>query len=360
MFQTLRLANRTGFEWLAAMPAFLVLIFVILLNTSHATHAQLLKLGENVWDGYFQLRSDPVAPVCDLNADIDSQLAVLIAESAVVAEEDEWDLFDEDPEPIDENVLRQSLANAHAVCESKHQTYTNTVDRITPAVRAFRAVELSVSDFGEFGLHAQRIMLAILVLICGMTALFRRHHIALRPMETVMDYRVASFAQMIASGILFYSVYSFKNVVFSAGIEVTVEHGFLHYLWIVGFGAVLLLSMYQFVVIPKDAKPGGSFMKAQLAVPLYATMCIISGSYFIFNGHAAGIGIYLNQMMELSQLFLNVGLYVWIGMLVKRTKLAQAVFNIFRPWNMPPECWRLSLLLLPLCPPLIQARRVFL
>jgi TRAP-type C4-dicarboxylate transport system permease large subunit len=97
------------------------------------------------------------------------------------------------------------------------------------------------------------------------------------------------------------------------------------------------LSVYQFVVVPKDAKPGGSFIKAQLAVPIYATMCIISGTYFIANGHMAGIGIYLNQMMELSQLFLNVGLYVWIGMLLKRTQMAQAVFNIFRPWNFPPE-----------------------
>jgi TRAP-type C4-dicarboxylate transport system permease large subunit len=337
MIQTLRLANRTGFEWLAAMPAFLVLIFVILLNTSHATHAQLLKLGENIWDGYFQLRSDPVQPSCIIDSDIDAQLALLIAESAIVDEEDEWDFFDEDPEPVDEGVLRQSLMNAQAVCATKHQTYESTIDRVTPAVKAFRAVELAVADFGEFGLHAQRIMLAVLVLICGMTALFRRHHIALRPMETVMDYRVASFAQMLASGILFYSVYSFKNVVFNAGVEVTAEHGFLHYLWIIGFGAVLLLSIYQFIFIPKEAKPGGSFMKAQLAVPLYATMCIISGTYFIANGHAAGIGIYLNQMMELSQLFLGVGLYVWIGMLVKRTKMAQAVFDVFRPWHLPPE-----------------------
>lgn len=337
MFQNFRLANRTGFEWLAAMPAFLVLIFVILLNTSHATHGQLLKLGENVWDGYFQLRTDPTPPTCDINADIDSQLATLMAESVAVAEEDEWDLFDDDPAPVDESVMRESLINAHALCETNHQTYASTVDRITPAVKMFRSVELAVSEFGEFGLHAQRIMLAVLVLICGMTALFRRHHIALRPMETVMDYRVASFAQMVASGILFYSVYSFKDVVFNAGVVVTAEHGFLHYLWIMGFGAVLLLSMYQFIVIPKDAKPGGSFLKAQLAVPLYATMCLISGTYFIVNGHAAGIGIYLNQMMELSQLFLNVGLYVWIGMLVKRTQMAQAVFNVFRPWKMPPE-----------------------
>ena len=337
MIQTLRLANRTGFEWLAAMPAFLVLIFVIFFNTSHTTHAQLLKLGENVWDGYFLLRADPVQPSCEINGDIDSQLARLIAENAEPADEDEWDLFDEDPEPIDDAVLRQSLVNAQAVCETKHQTYEQTVDRITPAVKIFRAIELGVADFGEFGLHAQRIMLAVLVLICGMTALFRRHHIALRPMETVMDYRVAAFAQLIASGILLFSVYSFKEVVFNAGVTVSAEHGFLHYLWILGFASIFLLSVYQFVVVPKDAKPGGSFIKAQLAVPIYATMCIISGTYFIANGHMAGIGIYLNQMMELSQLFLNVGLYVWIGMLLKRTQMAQAVFNIFRPWNFPPE-----------------------
>ena len=337
MNQTLRLANRTGFEWLAAMPAFLVLIFVILLNTSHATHAQLLKLGENVWDGYFLLRADPVQPSCEINGDIDAQLTRLIAENAAPAEEDEWDLFDEDPEPIDEGLLRQSLINAKAVCQTKHQTFEDTVDRITPAVKVFRTIELSVAEFGEFGLHAQRIMLAVLVLICGMTALFRRHHIALRPMETVMDYRVAASAQVLAGGILFFSVYSFKEVVFNAGVAVSAEHGFLHHLWIAGFAAFFLLSAYQFVVVPKDAKPGGSFLKAQLAVPIYASMCIISGIYFFSNGHVAGIGIYLNQMMELSQLFLNVGLYVWIGMLVKRTKMAQAVFDVFRPWNLPPE-----------------------
>jgi phosphatidylserine/phosphatidylglycerophosphate/cardiolipin synthase-like enzyme len=140
MISSLRLANRTGYEWLAAMPAFLVLVFVIILNTSHATHAQLLKLGENIWDGYFQLRADPVQPSCDINQDIEAQLAILVAEAAAPAVEDEWDLFGDDPEPVDENVLRQSLMNAQAVCQTKHQTYEDTVDRITPAVKVFRTI----------------------------------------------------------------------------------------------------------------------------------------------------------------------------------------------------------------------------
>jgi hypothetical protein len=41
---------------------------------------------------------------------------------------------------VDENVLRQSLMNAQAVCQTKHQTYEDTVDRITPAVKVFRTI----------------------------------------------------------------------------------------------------------------------------------------------------------------------------------------------------------------------------
>ncbi|MEC7376546.1 MAG: TRAP transporter large permease subunit, partial [Pseudomonadota bacterium] len=61
------------------------------------------------------------------------------------------------------------------------------------------------------------------------------------------------------------------------------------------------------------------------------------GTYFALIGHASGIGIYLGKMMELSDMFLNVGLYVWVGMMLKQTRLATLVFNVFRPWRMPPE-----------------------
>lgn len=331
MEQTLRVGNRTLYEWVAALPAFIVLILVITLNTSGALHAQLLRLGETMWAGYFQLRIDPVAPSCNRTMDIDTELARLVAQSKAA---DDLDLLAED---VDEGALRQSLLSAQAQCAERFAQYEDASKRLTFGVKVFRAIELSVAQFGEFGLVAQRIMLAVLVLICGLTALFRRHHIALRPMETEMDHRVAAIGQAIASGILFYSVYSFKEVAFNSGVAVSGQHAALHYLWILGFAAILILSIYQLLFIPKDAKAGGSFGKALLAVPLYATMCMISGSYFIWVGHSAGIGIYLNQMMELSQLFLNVGLYVWIGMLLKRTELTEKVFNIFRPFKLPPE-----------------------
>lgn len=327
------LKHRPYYLWLSAFPALIILMLVVVLNTSHALHAQMLQMGEYFWEGYFQLRTTVSEPSCNPNPDIDKELKALIAKST--EQDDLMDLFE--PDPVDEEALRASLVSAQARCVEQYQAYQRITDKITPAVKLFRTLEHGVSQVGEIGLSAQRIMLALLVVICGLTAMFRRHHIALRPSQTVMDYRVSTVAQFVASAILLYSVYSFKEVAFSAGLEVSIEHGVLHHLWIAGFLLLFIINIYQFFNVPKDAIKGGSFFRAQLAIPLYATMCIISGTFFILNNNSAGIGIYLNQMIELSQLFLNVGLYVWIGMLFKRTKLAEAVFNLFRPLKLPPE-----------------------
>src|SRR5690554_6127584 len=235
MEPALRMGNRTVYEWLAALPAFLILVFVVVLNTSSALHSQLLHLGEGVWAGYFELRFDPAEPRCNKYVDIDSEInrLMLEAESAVV---DEWDLLA--PEPVSESVLRQSLESSQQQCAVRYAKYEDASSRITPGVGMFRAVELGVASFGEFGIVAQRILLALLVLICGLTALFRRHHIALRPMQTAMDYRVAAGAQVIANTLLFYSLYSIKEVMTSAGIEVSTQLAVLHSQWARAFADI--------------------------------------------------------------------------------------------------------------------------
>ncbi|MDF1763234.1 MAG: TRAP transporter large permease subunit [Oleibacter sp.] len=316
-------------------------------NTGTTIHAQLLQLGETVWDGYFELRNDPVAPTCDSAFDVETEVQKRLAQAS--AEEDlAFDLFA--AEAPDEGMLRQSLVALKEQCLVKQQHYAEIKDQVTPGLKVFRSVEKGVAEFGQFGIASARIFLAILVLICGGMALFRRHHIALKPMETVMDYRVAAVAQMIAFSILFYSVYSFKEIVFSSGVVVPLEHAVLHWIWIFGFAAPIFISIYQFFVIPKDALPGGSYLKAQLAVPLYASMAMGTGLYFLLADHPAGIAIYLNQMMEMSQLFLSVGLYVWIGMLLKRTEMVQKVFNVFRPFNLAPEVFAIAVVALAALP----------
>lgn len=129
----------------------------------------------------------------------------------------------------------------------------------------------------------------------------------------------------------------FRQSSFGADTTMSADELLLHNLWITGFGALTLTSLYRLIRVPDDLVEGGDLNKAFLAVPLYTVMCLISGTYFALIGHASGIGIYLGKMMELSDMFLNVGLYVWVGMMLKQTRLATLVFNVFRPWRMPPE-----------------------
>ena len=42
-------------------------------------------------------------------------------------------------------------------------------------------------------------------------------------------------------------------------------------------------------------------------------------------------------MFDLSGLYLQIALYIWVGMLLKQTQLGSRIFNVFKPWKLPPE-----------------------
>jgi TRAP-type C4-dicarboxylate transport system permease large subunit len=328
-------ANRTWQEWLSSLPAFLLLLGVIAYTTSADIHSRLLVLGQNTWDGYFELREDPVEPTCNPSMNIDAEISRLRLEQEKDAAEDEFGFFDD--EPFNESATRESLLRSQSLCQEKFETYQTTQDLITTPVVIYRAVEGFVADLVAFGLSAQRYILALLVMICAITATLSRQQIAMRPMETVVDHRVSSLLQLIANLMMFFSSIEFWQLSYIGKEVIDAEREGIHIAWVVGFGALSLCSLYQLFRLPKDAKPGGSISHALLSVPLYTTMCLISGTYFLTLGHGAGIGVYLDKMMDFSDMFLNLGLYVWTGMMLKETKLASLVFNVFRPFRMPTE-----------------------
>ena len=57
MTMTLRMERRTAREWLSSLPALLLLLMTIFLASGQVIHSQLLSIGENTWDNYFQLRA---------------------------------------------------------------------------------------------------------------------------------------------------------------------------------------------------------------------------------------------------------------------------------------------------------------
>ncbi|MFD2231915.1 TRAP transporter large permease subunit [Alkalimarinus sediminis] len=327
-------ANRSAREWISSFPACILLLAVVIFSTGSDIHNQMLKMGEQLWGGYYKLRIDPQQPTCDATFDVEQRVQEqLLADQS--SSDDDMDLFED--EPVDPAILRSSLENAKSDCAAKYVEYEVLKDRISPGVKAFRAVELFVSDLVAFGLTSQRFILALLVLLCAATATMTRHHIAMRAMQTQLDHTVSFTLQFIANGMLLVSTLSFRALSHSGGAEIELSKEILHDLWIAGFGLLTIISAIKLFRIPADAKPGGNLTHALLSVPLYTTMCLIAGTYFAIEGHVAGIGIYLDKMMDLSDMFLNVGLYVWVGMMLKETRLATLVFNVFKPWKMPPE-----------------------
>ncbi len=325
--------NRSVREWFSSLPACLLLLAVVIFSTSSDVHNQMLRGGEQLWSGYYKLRADPVEPSCNPNRDVDAAVAAELAkESDLGAMAALLGAVEKDPADV-----RRSIERALADCRASHATYQEIKDKLTPTVRAYRAVELFVADLIAFGLESQRYILIVLVMLCAATATLTRHHIAMRAMETRLDHTVSLTLQTIANAMLFGSSFIFRQTTLGADAAIDPEEMILHNLWITGFALLTLASLYRLIRVPEGLREGGSLNKAFLAVPLYTVMCLISGTYFALIGHASGIGIYLGKMMELADMFLNVGLYVWVGMMLKQTRLATLVFNVFRPWRMPPE-----------------------
>ena len=338
--------RRSGLEWFSSLPACLLLLSVVLFSTSSDIHNQMLRGGEQLWSGYYKLRVDPVQPTCNPNRDIDA------AVQQELAQDNSDDpmaalLGSVEKDPAD---VRLAIERSVANCQASYASYEVLKDKLTPGVKAYRAVELFVADLIAFGLESQRFILVILVMLCAVTATLTRHHIAMRAMETRLDYTVSHTLQTIANAMLLGSSVIFRQSSMGSDTLMSAEEMLLHNLWITGFACLTLASLYRLMRVPEDLPQGGSLNRAFLAVPLYTVMCLISGTYFALIGHASGIGIYLGKMMELSDMFLNVGLYVWVGMMLKQTRLATLVFNVFRPWKMPPEMLALVAVLVAAIP----------
>ncbi|MDF1782270.1 MAG: TRAP transporter large permease subunit [Alcanivoracaceae bacterium] len=338
MQTTYKIGNRSVSEWLSSLPTLVILLITIFLASGEIIHSQLLQVGQNTWDDYFLLRGAGVVqqPTCEREPNVDVALKDAIAKKeAAMADDPLADIFGSE---IDEGAIRQSIIGAAQICREKWSKFEEIEARVTPGVKAFRVLEVGVQRIVSTLNEYKRLLLCMLVLICATTATFARHHIALRPARTIKDHYISTAAQLTANLMLLMSATVYRHQEQQSMLQgVQVQDFYLHIFWILGFSALALTNLSQLIKPPKDLEQGGGWGKAFLTIPLYSFMCLTAGAQFISQGYYHGISVYLGMMMELSTLFLNLALYIWIGMLLKQTRMAHLVFDIFRPWNMSPE-----------------------
>ncbi|MFW5444119.1 MAG: TRAP transporter large permease subunit [Methylococcaceae bacterium] len=322
-------------EWFSSLPVFLLLIAVIVAGNSEHIHARFLNLGELIWHDYFTLRADVPLPECNPNPDIEAELNKLEVEASSLGELE--DLFDE--EPFDRESALVSIHNSRQLCNKKHSLAQQNQARITPSVIIFRTVETAVAGISLLAFEKQRMILILTIFLCAVTCTIKQQHIAFKPVITLQDHYVSTVSQLLGNAMLLMSAWFYRNSIYQSATAV--NHAEIYFLLILGFAMLTAVSLVQ-LVKPQHFhdfhKQGDNILHAMLSIPLYIFMAFFVGGYFfLIEGHIAGPAIFFSLLFDQAGLFLNIGLYIWVGMLLKRTQLGDLVFKVFLPWRMSPE-----------------------
>lgn len=325
-------------EWISTFVVLILLLLTLVIGTGEMIHGQLLRMGERLYGDpatgmqYSFLRAEPKAPQCDRNINVDQKVQEQMKADAA----DEYaDFFGVRSEAD----VRAAVMQAQQVCEESYQFYDKAMTHIEahPSIRAYRSFETSFFGIFKFGTENRALLLIIMVVFAAISATLKTHHIGLRSPATRIDFKVYSVAMLIANSFLVYSSYSQYMSVLNSGVPMG-DMKYVYWLWMILFGTLTLISLYQVIKSPQATREGGSFGLAFLSVPLYAYMAISTGFNFVFlMDYPMGQGIYLGQLVEFSSIFLNLALFIWAGMLLKQTRVVDMFLNILRPWNLAPE-----------------------
>ncbi|MES1924677.1 TRAP transporter large permease subunit [Salinisphaera sp. T31B1] len=312
-------------NWLITAPIAILLLLAIVFGTSAFIHGQLLSLGGTLWDNYNMLRVDMSEPTCDPNMDIDARIANMQGSAAA-----EDSLFDAGP--ADPEARRRSLESQLAQCKENYQRYEyNQKWTDTSTLRAFRALELGMGRINQIGQGAQAYILVLLIMFGGFIALVLNEQIALRMPKTRLDIRVSSGAQVAANVAM--AISGFVWLRLDGGGDT-----WLNLAWLIGFVMLAAAAAYRMIRVPEDAPSGGSLAYAPLTIPLYCWLALVSLVYFfVSEGYIAGPAIQLSKMIRFADLYTGIGLFVWVGMMLKHTRIAELLFGLFRSWELRPE-----------------------
>ncbi len=226
-----------------------------------------------------------------------------------------------------------ALSKLRDRCEVRHADYTSRVERITPGVKRFRAFEGGLSDIAKFPWWKQLLVLLV-GLGAGVTTL-HREHIALRTPNTLQEHRFRQVMEMLAHVMLAAAQYGDWRIQQTTSAEV--ENGSLPYLWGAVFLVLAGINAIHLLKPPEFKEKGSTPARMAMVVPLYVFMAVIVSCYFFFvEQYLSGTATYLHKFVQIPNIYLGIGLYIWAGMLLARTRIAPLMFGVAEPLALPP------------------------
>ena len=305
----------------------LLLIVTMLLGMGNSLHSRLLWLGEQTWQGYYLLDPWAEEPTCRTDIDVDSEVQRRL--DAYVPDPD--DLFASPPNP---DALRQSLLRNIELCQERFERFERNQESITTTLTVYKTIERGMASFLLENIDLMKFLFMGMFALAAAIAAFESDHIALRLPRNRSEWRLNQGAQLFVNGLMVLSLLAYIDRMKTApgGAEIIK----VQYAWVVIFAGFILVNLYRMVNIPSRIIAGPLGIASGLAIPLYVYMGLIAMSYFFFaDGYTAGLAIYFNLLASHSTMFINIGLYVLVGMALKQTRIPQLLFDAIKPFNLP-------------------------
>lgn len=337
---------------LTTIPLAFLLIAIIVCSTVENLHSALLDFGEGHWSGYSELRQPAERPTCD---DAATQPAAAPDEDDALLD----DLFGGE----EEEASADAQEAARAVCAEKMAKYEDIVKRQDDSgLRFFVPIERAIGDFAANSVAFGRHFLVLVFIFCGLATTIQRQHLGLRTPTSKRSDRLSQIAQAIGNLIVVASFAVYYRQDLNSGVD-NVSN--LPVFWMIAFGLMALTNIFlAFRPIAGEEAPAqdgaetpAAGAKEQsvggmlLCIPLYAYMAVICGLYFALGEqHLAGVATYITQMTEHADLYTNVALYVFCGMMLKNTDIADKFLAILRPFKLSPELLVFVIVLLSALP----------
>lgn len=305
----------------------LLLLFTLLLGMGNSLHSRLLWVGEQTWPNYYLLNPDAKEPTCQLEMDVDAE----VARRVQAYKPDPDDLFSSPPNP---EAIRKSLQSNLELCQQQYALYQQNLEHATPALGMFKAVEQGLAEFLLDNIELTKYLFIAMFAMAAAIAALDTDHIALRLPRNRAEWRLSQGVQFVVNGLMVLSLNAYLGKLASSpGSEDTMD---LQYAWAGVFGLFMVINAIRFVNVPERIRAGKLAASSGLVVPLYCGMGLIAMAYFfLVDGYASGLAIYFGMMSNLSSMFINIGLYVLVGMMLKQTRIPELLLNLIKPFNLP-------------------------
>lgn len=305
----------------------LLLLFTLLLGMGNSLHSRLLWVGEQTWPNYYLLDPDATEPSCDLAVDVDAEVQQRID----AYKPDPDDLFSSPP---DADAIRQSLQRNLELCEEKHRMFEINQQNATAALGVFKTFEQGLATFLLDNIELTKFLFIAMFAMAAAIAALDTDHIALRLPRNRAEWRFSQLVQLVVNGLMVTSLLSYVGKLnASPGSESTIV---LQFAWSAVFVLFMAINVVRLVWVPERMRAGSLQLSSGLVIPLYCSMGLIAMSYFFFvDGYSSGLAIYFGMMSNLSSMFINIGLYVLVGMALKQTRLPELLLNVIKPYQLP-------------------------